>query len=506
MRTYINMDPQGSQGPQGTWEQPNYERSDFPYGAKTTSSLPPATSNNNVTFDIPQWMETPDFLGLDSNTDLWNSMFVSSPGNTPCLSQQLQGSTDAFIDFDNKDILNIQPEDMLVPLSQLQPKTTTTNMLHAIPQPPLAIQPKPTEPKKIVICVRKVSVPNTKQGNTAPYIILSPPKQNVVSLQVVPQSSSELSIVSPQATAVVNQVVSSQSNNFEVSPHQVVPQNAYNLTPTKQQDVSDKILDELMQMIGSDIKPEDMQLQDLTDTLEAFDNDAFVDKNYYEKKTRTHSSKFSELDYCLSLPSPVPSVGSLSPPHSEKGFLSPPQSTAFVDMGGLSPRPCSTVDTLDILSPPASVKSELNAMSPAPSVSEMSVGSPVSSSHDTSFDADSQDSSFDVSQDELHSYSRSSNKSKSSRRSHGARSTPYPENRRERKKEQNKQAALRYRQKKKQEEDDVFSILKKEEDKQKELKEKFSNIKQEMTYLKKIMREVFIAKGVLSADAFKKSK
>merc|ERR1712042_305849 len=143
-----------------------------------------------------------------------------------------------------------------------------------------------------------------------------------------------------------------------------------------------------------------------------------------------------------------------------------------------------------------------NVMSPGPSVSEVNVESPVSSSHDTSFDVDSQDFSFNISQDELHSYSRASNKSKSSRRSYGSRSTPYPETRRERKKEQNKQAALRYRQKKKQEDDDVLSLLRNEEEKQKELKEKYANIKQEMTYLKKIMREVLIAKGVLSEESF----
>merc|ERR1719411_1339763 len=121
-------------------------------------------------------------------------------------------------------------------------------------------------------------------------------------------------------------------------------------------------------------------------------------------------------------------------------------------MSSMSPQPCNTVDTVDILSPPASVRSDLNVLSPAPSVSEMSIGSPISSSHDTSYDTDSQNSSFNAGQDELHSYSRSTYKAKSSRRSYGARSTPYPETRRERKKEQNKQAALRYRQKKKQEE------------------------------------------------------
>jgi len=496
--------------PQGSWE-PKCEGSDFTYGAKTTPSLPPTTSTNNVTFDLPQWAETPDFLGvetpdfmgLDTNTDLWSSMFVSSSGSSPYISQQVPAYTDAIIDLDNKDILDIQPEDMLVPLSQ--PKAPTTIMLQAIRQLPLASQPIPEEPKKIVICVRKVSLPNAKESSPAPYIIISPPKQNVLSQQVVPQYSSKLSVVAPIAaagsSAAVNQVMSSKSNMFEVSPHHVVPQKAHSLISNKQPNHSDQLLDELMQMIGSDVKPEDLQLEELTETLESFDNDAFVDGTYSETNSNSYAS---ESGYCLALPSPVPSVGSLSPCHSEKGFLSPPQSIAYVDMSSMSPQSCSTVDTHDILSPPASVRSELNVMSPAHSVSDMSVGSPVSSSHDTSYDADSQDSSYNFNQDELHSYSRSTNKSKSSRRSYGARSTPYPETRRERKKEQNKQAALRYRQKKKQEEDDVFSLLKNEEEKQKELKEKYSNIKQEMTYLKKIMREVFIAKGVLSADSFKK--
>jgi len=489
--------------PQGRLAQPKNEGSDFTYGAKTTSSLIPTTSNNNVSFDLSQWVETPDLLGLDANTD-WSSMFSSS-GSSPCISQQVQESTDAVIDLNNKDILDIQPEDMLVPLSQLQPVVSTTTLLEALPQPPVVIQPVPVEPKKIVICVRRVSLPNTKEDNSTPYIVISTPKQNIASQQVVPQCSSKFSIVAPKAAAA-NPVESSKSNIFDVPAHQVVPQNADNLIPYKQENHSDQLLDELMQMIGSDIKPEDLQLDELTESLEAFNSDAFdsnafVDGTYSETKSNTLAS---ESGYCLALPSPVPSVGSLSPCQSENGFLSPPRSVAFVDMSSMSPQPCNTVDTLDILSPPASVRSELNVLSPAPSVSEMSIGSPISSTNDNSFDTDSQDSSFNVGQDELHSYSRSTNKAKSSRRSYGARSTPYPETRKERKKEQNKQAALRYRQKKKQEEDDVLSLLRNEEERQKELKEKCSNIKQEMTYLKKIMREVFIAKGVLSADLFKK--
>merc|ERR1719187_1269298 len=92
-------------------------------------------------------------------------MFVSSSGINPSVPQQweTQEPTDAIVDLDNKDILNIQPEDMLVPLSELQPKTIniTTNM-QAIQQQPSVTQ-APVENQKIVICVRKVSVPNNKE-------------------------------------------------------------------------------------------------------------------------------------------------------------------------------------------------------------------------------------------------------------------------------------------------------------------------------------------------------
>jgi len=332
--------------PQGSWDQePNFERSDFSYGAKTTTSLASATNTNNATtFDLPNWMETTDFLGLDANSDMWNNMFTSSPGINPSVSQpwETMAPTDAIVDLDNKDILNIQPEDMLVPLSELQPKTTNiTTDMQAIQQQPLVNQATPVQNQKIVICVRKVSVPNNKEKSPAPYIVVSPPKQNVVTQQVVPQYSSELSVMAPKSVEM-NQVGSSQS---------------------------DQLLDELMQMIGSDVRPEDLKLEDLTETLESFES--FVDGTCTEIKSNSYGS---ELNYCHALPSPVPSVGSLSPCHSDRGFLSPPQTVAFVDMS-LSPRPCTTVDTLDILSPPASVRSELNVMSPAPSVSEISVGS-----------------------------------------------------------------------------------------------------------------------------------
>ena len=107
--------------------------------------------------------------------------------------------------------------------------------------------------------------------------------------------------------------------------------------------------------------------------------------------------------------------------------------------------------------------------------------------------------------EETHSYSRSQRKAKSSRRTAGARKAPYPEDRKERKKEQNKQAALRYRQKKKQEEDHIQDKIDAEEERQRKLQSKYSGLKQELKYLKKMMREMFLARGLLTEEALKKA-
>ena len=70
--------------------------------------------------------------------------------------------------------------------------------------------------------------------------------------------------------------------------------------------------------------------------------------------------------------------------------------------------------------------------------------------------------------------------------------------------EQNKKAATRYRAKKKREEMEAMTKLREEEKKHDELTEKYKGLKQEVKLLKKIMRDLFIARGVISADAFKK--
>jgi len=74
---------------------------------------------------------------------------------------------------------------------------------------------------------------------------------------------------------------------------------------------------------------------------------------------------------------------------------------------------------------------------------------------------------------------------------------------RTKKMEQNKKAATRYRAKKKKEEMEALGKLRKEEKKHDELTEKYKGLKQEVKLLKKIMRDLFIARGVISADAFK---
>lgn len=71
-----------------------------------------------------------------------------------------------------------------------------------------------------------------------------------------------------------------------------------------------------------------------------------------------------------------------------------------------------------------------------------------------------------------------------------------PEEKKVRKKEQNKNAATRYRQKKKQQLEEIL----KEEDGLKAvnmaLQTKYDDVKREICYLKKLMREILIAKGV----------
>lgn len=64
-----------------------------------------------------------------------------------------------------------------------------------------------------------------------------------------------------------------------------------------------------------------------------------------------------------------------------------------------------------------------------------------------------------------------------------------------RKKEQNKQAALRYRAKKKQEDEQLLKTLKEEEDRKEKLEKKLSSVQQEASILRKLLKEMLIAKN-----------
>ncbi|XP_042872359.1 cyclic AMP-dependent transcription factor ATF-4-like isoform X2 [Penaeus japonicus] len=411
---------------------------DFTFGAKAASCLHPATiqdaaKSSSSNFD---WMETRDNLGL-TNIDLFEDVmlpndFKGLPSTTQSLAYGMEEE-----DYSN----TIKPEDMLVPLSELQPQENPPQRISTVPVP---------EPPKVTINVKKVIIPTMAMKN------------NTIANFSVPQATT---------SAQMNLAVPSQKTQF------VQPDN---------QDSSlaeaDDLLNEWIKIVGKEPHLEELDssmvedFQELLSQLETGDS---------QLDTSDVSSWGSEPASPVSLPSPVPSCGSVSPAqsNSDSSFLNiySPKS----EKSGASPYAASEVAwspgeaSFGVPSSPLTI--DKSALSPADVT-------PVTEA--------------DWSRSELHSYSRSPSKRKSRKAS--ARAAPYPENKRERKKEQNKQAALRYRQKKKQEDDEIMTQIAAEEERQKQLQEKYKNLKQELTCMKKIMREVFIAKGVISADAFKK--
>jgi len=410
---------------------------DFTFGAKAASYLHPATTQDAATssssaFELPDWMETRDNLGL-TDIDLFEDVML--PNNFAELPSATQALASSVEEEDYS--AAIRPEDMLVPLSELQPQVETPQGISAAPV---------SEPPKITINVKRVIVPTMAMKNSA------------TTSYTLPQAVSYM----PVDTMAI--------------PSQPIIEDNY---------PAEALLDELVKMVGNQPK------------LEGFDS-AMVEDNIEDLLCQLEtpgahldasdvSSWGSEPASPLSLPSPVPSYGSLSPPqsNSEASFHAP-----------YSPKPEKSAASPYVSSDIAWSPAETSFGVPAsPSTIDKSVLSPT----DVSSSADS-----DWNSSELHSYSRSSSRKKS--RKSSTRVSPYPENKRERKKEQNKQAALRYRQKKKQEDDDIMSKIEAEEERKKELQAKYLNLKQELACMKKIMREVFIAKGVVSADAFKKKK
>jgi len=487
---------------------------DFTFGAKATSCLhsaatQDAASPSSAAFELPEWMETRDNLGL-TNIGLFEDVMLTKDFEDFPLALQ-----DGDVIKDEEDFsATIKPEDMLVPPFNFQPQA----------QSPQGQSTKPvvvvTEPPKITINVKRVKVPsaattksNTGPNSSVPQLYSGMPSAAAIHSQeivnVVPSYQDTSTIHSQE---IVN-VVPSYQDTSTIHSQEIV-----NALPSHQDtppiDAND-LFNELMDMVGTEPKLEG--LSDLDSSMVDFLS--HLESSNSQLDDSDVSSWGSEPGSPAVLPSPVPSCGSLSPPQSatdllntfyspvpEEKVVSPyytsqvawsPGQTAFV--GPASPLIISNKDAPS----PADRAAPSPADRAAPSPADRAAQSPADRAAPSPADRAS-DFEADWDQSELHSYSRSPGKNKS-RKSNG-RVAPYPADKRERKKEQNKQAALRYRHKKKQEDDTIMAQIKAEEERQEKLQAKYDNLKQELACMKKIMREVFIAKGVVSADAFKKKK
>ncbi|MPC50079.1 Activating transcription factor of chaperone [Portunus trituberculatus] len=432
----------------------------------------------------------------------------------------------------------IKPEDMLVPLSELQPPNIPAiNHLGLTPPatPPPALTPPATPPRTITPPVtplvptphdNPVCPPPARANPPIPKIIIcrkvttaaprSKPIQvnfQVLPAKHVPQITSAYQLL-PAASSPSLQ--SKKSHETQVGAmtigggqveHQVsnmamaLPQDAPR-TQAPQTCDAEELIDEIVQMISSDSSTGGFQgLENVSfdaSTMEASMEDLLFQLEASDSVTTSMDSEPaspSSLSPEFSSSVPVPSS---QPSESFPAPLSVPLPSQSPSDFASSP---SSSEASSLPSPaylPSPVPS-VGSLSPAPSSSE--------SLYDESASCDDMKTLEEEWSplEETHSYSRSQRKVRSSRRGGGARKTPYLEDRKERKKEQNKQAALRYRQKKKQEEDDLIEKIQAEEERQENLKSKYSGLKQELSYLKKIMREVFVARGLLSEEAMKKA-
>lgn len=438
----------------------------------------------------------------------------------------------------------IKPEDMLVPLSELQPPRTPASPPLASTPPvsppsvPVSPAPAPATPApagspipKIIIC-RKVATSALKNKPAQVHYQVMPVKQvpqvtpgTPLLLHSAPQIPSMSSGKCHEGQVAVmhlgGRYEEPQVSDMAMTLSQSAPR-----TQVQQTCDAEELINEMVQMIGSsssgdfqdmesagfDSSMMEASMYDLLSQLETSDPDSTIlegsepdttilevseqentileasepDTTILDSEPHSPSSPASVL---TSLPSESPfSLSVPSPHHSESSF----------SVSVTSPHPS------EFPLPP----SPISLPSPVPSIGSLS---PAQSSSESLFPCSeaSRDSECLEEEwsplEETHSYSRSQRKARPSRRTPSARKTPYPEDRKERKKEQNKQAALRYRQKKKQEEDDMMSKVRKEEERQQKLKSTYVGLKQELSYLKKIMREVFITRGMLSEEALKKA-
>ncbi|XP_068247308.1 uncharacterized protein [Palaemon carinicauda] len=465
---------------------------DFPLGAKDASYLPSATNIEfkHDIYDLPDWMESRDIVVHP------NDAFSNIPRHPE--QMEIDSSTQGFGGFLDKDEdygLSINPDDMLVPLSELQPEKYAS---------PNTIVPASSNPK-VSVRVSRVKVP----------------KKSIECSAV--QNSTEMNALQPYSfTASQNPMKAEPIGDFQNCSTDELLNELVNLANQGPNHLASLIesLDSSLVQAGMD---------ELLSQLQESDD---ANQEVQDPLSPASVPPFSPA--CV--PSPVPSVGSLSPQstadYSFHRLLSPvyqfndatPKSENFTVVSS-SASPQSTTDSFPQLVSPVYHCNDVNSedvivvSSPLPlshidsspltfspydeessSIASadvednLSVSSPVGK--------DEEESASDYIKTEMHSYSRSPRKIRSKRKISSG--SAYPESRKERKKEQNKQAALRYRQKKKQEDDEIMSKIHAEEKRQKQLQAKYTNLKQELACLKKIMREVLIAKGTVSPDAFKK--
>lgn len=471
-------------------------------------------------------MEGRELLELP-NVGLFDNMTAPQPSTS-------QEDTLMKLEEEEEDYcFTIKPEDMLVPLSELQPPTTPTPPLastppaspvhwylnpvpanapqvHAsppqipAPAPAAQVQANPPLPK-IIIC-RKVDTSTLKAKPVKVHYQVMPVKkvpqvtpgtplvnQTPLPAKQVPQISSgtpctQIPLPAPTAAlgnslggqAVVGPLVISQGKLSTTGSYMDVPQVTVSAEEPPLCD-AEELINEMVQMIGNN------------NNANTFFQGLEVEDGMEELLLKLEASNKANAE-----------------PESQAFLSVPVPSVSPSSFGSASPHPSEATFSGSISSPAHSEStfpsSPLSLPSPVPSLGSLS---PAQSTSDTLFPPDETSSTEDCEDwsplEETHSYSKSTRKAKSSRRTSSARKTPYPEERKERKKEQNKQAALRYRQKKKKEEDDLMDKIEVEEERQEKLKITYNGLKQELGYLKKIMREVFIAKGMLTEEALKKA-
>jgi len=451
----------------------------FTLGAKTTSCLHPATGHDAPTshdyFELPDWMEARNNLGL-ANIDLFEDVLLSDNIEDDIFPSNIQ---EVMLpnDMENVMLPNNMENDMLstnIDDARFPNDNEVAMFLNDIDN---SVLPNNME-ENMQLKNTTEKLPSSVQNRIC---AISPPQ----SLSTKPGSHT---VEAPKITINLKRIkIPVASSKNTVKSNSLVcqlPTNKQNESGIEEQSSVDtrRLLDELAQLAEID------QVQDFTKFDSSMVEDNIQDLlNHLEVPEFQNSpSETSPWSSPFSLPSPVPSCGSLSPPSSVNEAFNVP-SPRKIEYGHCkttsyaSSSPCYSLDDNSQSTLNESYTDDTTVMSPEQSL----------------------DNTPNDTQAEMHSYSQSYKKRS---KKTGVRASPYPESKKERKKEQNKQAALRYRHKKKQEDDVIMAQIEAEEERQKELKMKYSFLKQELACMKKIMREVFIKKGVISADAFKCKK